>query len=82
MRFFSWMKWPLWLTERDNQTPCIVRIMVCIVFLVLLFDSFWSVYKAVNFDFAAQAHAWCDFLGFAALAIAGKALTEPKQDTK
>lgn len=78
MRF---LHWPRWLTERDNTTPCPVRLWWFLVFLQLMGEAAWSAYKGINFDFGVQVHAWVEFLGAASIAIAVKATTEPK-DTK
>jgi hypothetical protein len=72
------MKWPKYLTERDNATPCIVRIGWFLVFWMLLAVSGWTAYKGINFDIGTMTRSWTEFLTAAAIAIAGKALTEPK----
>lgn len=71
------MYWPMWLRERDNVTPCPVRIWWFIVFVHLLAISAWTSYKGINFDFSAQVHSWIEYLGAASAAIAVKAVTEP-----
>lgn len=70
--------WPHWLCERDNKTPCPIRIWWFIVFAHMLGVSAWSAYRGINFNFGEMTHAWVEFLGAASLAIAGKALTESK----
>lgn len=74
--------WPHWLRERDNETPCPVRIWWFIVFLHLLAESGWNAYKLTNFDFAAQVHSWIEYLGAATAAITIKATTEAKPAPK
>ena len=69
---------PKFLTERDNKTPCPVRIGYFVVFVQLLIISTWSAYKNYGYDFTAIVHGWIFFLGAAAASITGKALTEPK----
>jgi hypothetical protein len=73
MKFF-----PRFLTERDNDTPCPLRIWWFLVFVVLLSASGWTAYKGINFDFGVMTRSWTEFLTAAGVTIAGKALTEPK----
>lgn len=73
------MKWPLFLLERDNRTPCPLRIWWFLVFLLLLGISGWTAYKGINFDFGVMVKSWTEFLTAAGLTITGKALTEPKE---
>jgi hypothetical protein len=72
------MKWPRFLRQRDNETPCVVRIGWFFVFWVLLWVTAWTAYKGINFDFGVMTRSWTEFLAAASISIAGKAMTEPK----
>lgn len=73
------MRWlAILLTERDNKSPCIVRMMWLLVFFYLLCINFYAIHKGQALDFLSDTRAWCEFLGFASLGIAGKSWTEKK----
>lgn len=72
------MGWPRFLLERDNITPCPLRIWWFIVFILLLSVSGWTAYKGINFDFGVMSRSWTEFLSAAGITITGKALTERK----
>ncbi|CAG9228957.1 hypothetical protein [Burkholderia vietnamiensis] len=81
MNWLAWIKrCPTFLTERDNATPCPLRIWWFLVFILLLAESGWTAYKGINFDFGVMARSWSEFLTAAGVTIVGKALTEPKED--
>lgn len=74
------MRWLLTLmTERDNKSPCIVRVMWILVFAHLMLLTAYALYKGQPLDFGASVRGWCEYLGFASIGIAGKALTEKRE---
>lgn len=75
---FKW--WPRFLTERDNVTPCPLRLWWALVFVLLLCESGWTAYKGANFEFGVTVRSWTEFLTAAGVTIAGKAMTEPKEN--